>query len=68
MPWHCAAMTVDADGGRAAGRRVRRVRRLCPQRGAADRAAVGNVKLWNCGNMKVWKYEKWIIGLVGCGR
>ena len=22
-----------------------------------DRAAVGNVKMWNCGSVKVWKYE-----------
>ncbi len=34
-----------------------RGRRLCPRRRTVDRAAVGNVKMWNCGNVKVWKYE-----------
>ena len=34
-----------------------RGRRLCPRRRAVDCAAVGNVKMWNCGNVKVWKYE-----------
>ena len=34
-----------------------RGRRLCPRRRAVDRAAVGNVKMWNCGSVKVWKYE-----------
>ena len=24
---------------------------------AVDRAPVGNVKMWNCGSVKVWKYE-----------
>ena len=32
-------------------------RRLRPRRRAVDRAAVGNVKMWNCGSVKVWKYE-----------
>ena len=31
--------------------------RLRPRRRAVDRAAVGNVKMWNCGSVKVWKYE-----------
>ena len=30
---------------------------LRPRRRAVDRAAVGNVKMWNCGSVKVWKYE-----------
>ena len=30
---------------------------LRPRRRAMDRAAVGNVKMWNCGSVKVWKYE-----------
>ena len=34
-----------------------RGRRLCPRRRAVDRAAAGNVKLWKCGTVKVWKYE-----------
>ena len=34
-----------------------RGRRLCPRRRTVDRAAVGNVKMWNCGSVKVWKYE-----------
>ena len=37
--------------------RLSRGRRLCPHRRAVDRAAVGNVKMWNCGSVKVWKYE-----------
>ena len=32
-------------------------RRLRPRRRAVDRATVGNVKMWNCGSVKVWKYE-----------
>ncbi len=34
-----------------------RGRRLCPRRRSVDCAAVGNVKMWNCGSVKVWKYE-----------
>ena len=34
-----------------------RGRRLCPRRRSVDRATVGNVKMWNCGSVKVWKYE-----------
>ena len=30
---------------------------LRPRRRAVNRAAVGNVKLWKCGTVKVWKYE-----------
>ena len=53
-------MKAGADGGMADGCRERRLRcggRLCPHRRAVDRAAAGNVKMWNCGNVKVWKYE-----------
>ena len=32
-------------------------RRLRPRRRVVDRATVGNVKMWNCGSVKVWKYE-----------
>ena len=53
-------MAGGYDGGLADGCRERRLRcggRLCPRRRAVDCAAVGNVKMWNCGNVKVWKYE-----------
>ena len=30
-----------------------RGRRLCPRRRAVDCAAVGNVKMWNCGNVRL---------------
>ena len=38
-----------------------RGRRLCPRRRAVDCAAVGNVKMWNCGSVKVWKYENGVL-------
>ena len=44
-----------------------RGRRLCPRRRAVDRAAVGNVKMWNCGSVKVWKYENG-LGLLSIAR
>ena len=50
---------TESDRRRGCPRQVGRGMRtrLRPRRRAVDRAAVGNVKMWNCGNVKVWKYE-----------